>query len=50
MYYFVNAGMQTKNKVRDNIINEADSNTNILDYRRSDPNQVALPEFMMVPH
>ena len=27
MYYFVNAGMQTKNKVRDNIINEADSNT-----------------------
>ena len=27
MYYFVNAGMQTKNKVRDNIINEAESNT-----------------------
>jgi len=23
MYYFVNAGMQTKNKVRDNIINTA---------------------------
>jgi len=42
--------MQSKNKVRDNIINEAGSNKNILDYRQQDPNQVALPEFMTVPH
>ena len=27
MYYLVKTGMQTKNKVRDNIINEAESNT-----------------------
>ena len=39
--------MQTKNKVRDNIINEARSNKNILDYRQQDPNQVASPESMI---
>ena len=50
MYYFVKAGMQTKNKVRSNIINEVGPNKKILDYRYQDPNQVALPEFMMVPH
>ena len=26
MYYFVNVGMQTKNKIRDNIINKAEPN------------------------
>ena len=49
MYYFVKAGMQTKNKVRSNIIKEVGPNKKILDYRYQDPNQVALPEFVMVP-
>ena len=49
MYYFVNAGMQTKNKVRDNTTNKAESNNRILDYRQWDPDQVSLTEFMMVP-